>query len=357
MPDWIYNIPICGGFCAPTESPERSWLRHFSNEYTVPASGVFMKLSGCLETNRCCRRCGRTGNQWGRDHRRGVMLTAFTVSFVAWLLTIYGAGAVSMNRNILKRCSWVYGSLWHHPTGTRLDVAIGLKGRIDTIDCRQSATPYMCQEALNHTRFEEIEQGVWERVIRWSESTSCMSEAKLKRKVKSIWEFLGSDSFDGKVCHLCRDTASASVGFVIMGVITQIPQMTTDLQRATRFGDVNCQASMGAITSFFGTYSTLASLYTFSQFCWKSFPAKAQWLLPYSYSWKPGPALICLVIATLLKLWDAFSHVLVPTPRARQVKPTPGLDLVQYMMLAEDHPGPSSEEMSESEYSDDYFKE
>ena len=26
------------------------------------------------------------------------------------------------------------------------------------------------------------------------------------------------------------------------GVITQIPQMTTDLQRSTRFGDVNCQA-------------------------------------------------------------------------------------------------------------------
>lgn len=25
------------------------------------------------------------------------------------------------------------------------------------------------------------------------------------------------------------------------GVITQIPQMTTDLQRSTRFGDVNCQ--------------------------------------------------------------------------------------------------------------------
>ena len=26
------------------------------------------------------------------------------------------------------------------------------------------------------------------------------------------------------------------------GIVTQIPQMTTDLQRSTRFGDVNCQA-------------------------------------------------------------------------------------------------------------------
>ena len=33
-------------------------------------SEVFMKLSRCLETNRCCRTCGSTGTQFGRQNRR-----------------------------------------------------------------------------------------------------------------------------------------------------------------------------------------------------------------------------------------------------------------------------------------------
>ena len=35
-PKCCYNIPFFGGFCAPTENPEPSPLRHVSNEYTLP---------------------------------------------------------------------------------------------------------------------------------------------------------------------------------------------------------------------------------------------------------------------------------------------------------------------------------
>lgn len=69
----------------------------------------------------------------------------------------------------------------------------------------------------------------------------------------------------------CLDSASATVSFAIMGAITQIPQMTTDLQRSTRFGDVNCQATMGAVTSFWGTYSGISSLASFSALPFEGF--------------------------------------------------------------------------------------
>ena len=51
----IYNIPCCGGFCAPTVSPEESCLKHVSNEYTLPASGVYLKASPVIESNVVCR--------------------------------------------------------------------------------------------------------------------------------------------------------------------------------------------------------------------------------------------------------------------------------------------------------------
>lgn len=339
--DCIYNIPVCGGFCAPTKNPEPSCVRHFSNEYTLPGAGVFMKCAPVLETNRCCRTCARSGTKWGKANRRPVMLCAFGVSCIGWFLTIYGACAVSMNPAILKKAAWVHGKMVHAQTNTSLAVAVGLRGRVDTIDCSLAdLAPGTCASAVNGTNFQQIDDEgfIFERVIRWSDDRSCWSPP-MREDVNSValetWDFLKKDTFTDDVCSGCRNTAMASVTFAIMGVITQIPQITTDLQRSTLFGDVNCQATMGTVTSFFGTYSTLASLGTFSQSCWSNFPTSPPWNPKETpMYWRPGNAFICLVIATILKLWDAFSHLLVPTPRARHKRPRKELDLTAYMSMA-----------------------
>jgi len=347
----IYNIPICGGFCAPTVNPDESFLKHFSNEYTVPGAGIYMRCSPFIETNRCCRRCGRIGSQWGRQNRKPCMVIAFAVSFAAWLMTFYAALGMSMNPAVLKAAAWVNGEFWHEKTRTKFHIAVGLKGRIDTVDCRQTnvsavvagvlprSGAELCATAFNGSLFDQVEDGVWERVVPWEDDRSCWSaettqdvRAQLQQAALQEWDFASAQSFNGEACSMCRSTAMASVSFVIMGVLTQIPQMTTDLQRSTRFGDVNCQATMGAITGFTGAYSTLASLGTFSQSCWRNFPGQS--FAGKNIHWTPGPALICLVIATLLKFWDAISHLLVPTPLARQVKPKKGLELADYMGVA-----------------------
>lgn len=352
----VYNLPICGGFCAPTESPEKSFLKHFSNEYTVPASGVFMKCGPLLETNVCCRRCGGIGLACGRAHRKGVMVTAFGVSFVAWILTIFAACGLSLNPYILKRAAWARATLDLNDTGTKFHTALGLNGRVDTMDCSSSSeSAELCAHIFNRTLFREIEvgSGIYERVVSWEHERSCISAeyiAERHAEASATWGFMREESFSGKACSECRNTALASVSFVIMSVITQIPQMTTDLQRSTRFGDVNCQATMGALTSFFGTYSSLASLGTFTHFCWRNLP---DWASSYPYSWDLGLGFICLVIATLLKLWDAFTHLLVPTPRCRHIKPPSGIGLVDYMRMSMGDDGSECSDYEEVHEDDD----
>ena len=38
---------------------------------------VFMKLGRCIETNRCCRRCGSAGTSWGSRNRRSLVKGAW----------------------------------------------------------------------------------------------------------------------------------------------------------------------------------------------------------------------------------------------------------------------------------------
>merc|ERR1712039_783699 len=120
---------------------------------------------------------------------------------------------------------------------------------------------------------------------------------------------------DSPVCNSCRKSAAETITFAIMGVITQIPQITTDLQRSTAFGDVNCQATMGFLTSLWGCFSALMSLRSFAAGCWHQEPPHIRYI-PIIFKFEPGAAFICLVIASVLKLWDAFCHVIVSTPDA-----------------------------------------
>merc|ERR1719491_244211 len=122
-----------------------------------------------------------------------------------------------------------------------------------------------------------------------------------------------------------------------MGAVTQIPQMLTDLQRATTFGDVNCQATLGIVSSLVGTLTTLSSLGAFYQGCTSNLPNYGHAGNDVvSFSWHMGAAFSCFVIATLMKLLDVCAHVLVPTPQARHSIPDEDLELVDYLRLGVD---------------------
>lgn len=207
---------------------------------------------------------------------------------------------------------------------------------MDTIDCSLAGDSDICSLALNRTSFHEISAHVFERVVAWDDSESCASGSDLRdTTIGSTWKFLASESHSRANCAGCRDTAIASVSFAIGSVLSQIPQMTTDLQRATMFGDVNCQATMGAVTSVIGLITTLSSLGTFYRGCRLNLPENLDWV-QNPIDWHVGPAFICFFIAALMKLLDVGAHLLVPTPQARHARPPSDLTLVDYMMLGVD---------------------
>mmetsp|Transcript_1257 Transcript_1257/g.2907 ORF Transcript_1257/g.2907 Transcript_1257/m.2907 type:complete len:345 (+) Transcript_1257:123-1157(+) len=328
----IFNIPVVGGFCAPTENPDTSCARHFSNEWTIPASGIFTKLGPVIEWSWCCRRCGAIGLGCGHRNRKAVMFTAFTFSFVAWLLMIFAACGMSTNPTVLKVASWAHGTVYMNSTGAEISCFIGLNGRVDIVDCTGSQFADICRTLMDGTKFEETDDNVYERFIAWDDPTSCMpiqTNGEVKLRLSS---FLMEGSGTSNMCETCRDSATESVTFAIMGVFTQLPQMATDLQRLTAFGDVNCQATMGIVTSLWGLFSNLMSLSRFSRSCWRSFPTTLE---SYALVWKPSPAFLCLLIGSAMKLVDVLSHLVVPTPLVRRSKPPKEVkDVVEYMMLA-----------------------
>mmetsp|Transcript_14015 Transcript_14015/g.44021 ORF Transcript_14015/g.44021 Transcript_14015/m.44021 type:complete len:361 (+) Transcript_14015:92-1174(+) len=337
MGQCIYNIPFCGGFCAPTVNPDKSCYRHFSNEYTIPASGAFMKVGPVIEWNRCCIFCGSLGVSWAHRNRKMVMLVAFAVSLFSWALLIYPVFGLSLNPGLIRSAAWVTGEAHLHDHLALLHVYIGLRGRVDELDCKQARNQSLCEHLMDTASyvqwpFEEQGDGVYTRILSWGRNESCPDP----NNGLSASVFQGPDRpvLHGHACQECRESVAETVSFAIMGIITQIPQMTTDLQRSTAFGDVNCQATLGLVTSLWGCFSALFALRSFSRSCWWSFQESTSGSA-VAFEWRPGPPFYCLVVASVLKLWDAFSHLAVPTPRGRHSRPPKGVEkLEEWMELA-----------------------
>jgi len=335
----IWMIPICGGFCAPTVNPEPSCLRHFSNEYTVILAPRYMTCAPCLESAPCCIACGKAGLSCATKRRGPIMLFAFILSAIGFILNIVAVIGLSTNPGIIEYFSWAQATI-EIPSGTIVELKAGPKLRVDRVHCAGDERPELCMEAALAYGFDKVDDMVFQRSRRWEDESSC------ERFVPGL---LNNSAVDynyqlalpqASVCLECRKVAMGSATTAILSVITQIPQMTTNLQRATTFGDVNCQATMGAATSFFGLFNGLASAAQFSGACWRNFPrtieATSRGVIKnITIHWGPGPGFICTLIAVVLKVVDAFSHLCVRTPPARWRKPGKDIkETVDYMQLA-----------------------
>merc|ERR1712038_1297145 len=107
--------------------------------------------------------------------------------------------------------------------------------------------------------FKKSGEYTYTRLLSWSDVASCPRSPN------------GTDVFDSVMCQKCGDSAIRTVSFAITGALESISQLQANLQRATRFGDVNCQATMGRITSFIGFFSGIMALQGFATGCWQPF--------------------------------------------------------------------------------------
>ena len=75
---------------------------------------------------------------------------------------------------------------------------------------------------------------------------------------------------------------------------------------------------MGILTGFLGFFSTLAALNTFADTCFRALGSNQSGV---DLDKQFGPALVMLLIATILKAFDVWAHIVVPVPEQDYWKP------------------------------------
>eukprot|EP00927_Polykrikos_kofoidii_P048492 TRINITY_DN42766_c0_g1_i1.p1 TRINITY_DN42766_c0_g1~~TRINITY_DN42766_c0_g1_i1.p1 ORF type:complete len:378 (+),score=51.63 TRINITY_DN42766_c0_g1_i1:34-1167(+) len=315
---FIYNIPFCGGFCAPTVNTDEACWRHFSNEFTVPASAKFMKLAPCCEHSIMCRSCGMIGHRRADHNRKKVMGFGTFMNAIALVLCILGAvGGLASDRGTLRALTWVHGEGYVlGDDGVRIGtISIQISTKVRTARVEIEGIDNVRKQKLISSGFEELSQGVFDRTISWGkDEDSC--------KLVNEWR---------EACESCQSNTPAT-STLILSIITQFPTMATNLQRSTRFGDVNCQKTMGVITNVFSLLSSLSSMLLYRRACYTDMPEKA---MGTEIEWRLGIGFRCIMITTLIKIVDATCHAVLPTPRQRWRPPEEKIrDVADYMLLA-----------------------
>lgn len=313
IPECIFKIPCCGGWCAPTENPDETCFRHLSNEYTLSGAPMFMRVAPIVEYSHCCIACGRSGCKIVSSNRKKFAIGAAFITFLGLALSIYSLLGASTNASLIHAAHWSHGrariTTWYNGT---MDVYIGLNAQLRRLTCDD----VVCENSAISRGFVDNGDGHFEKIVEWRNESSC-----------------NADETDA--CVKCKQSALGTEMTVIGSCITLWPQFITNMQRSTVFGDVNCQSTLGALTTIGGALSSIAALSVFRLHCDKSMPTE---ISGASCSWNVGPGFICLLFATLLKATDFIYHMVLPTPPARWKKPkgNAAIDIVEYLKLAQE---------------------
>mmetsp|Transcript_1857 Transcript_1857/g.5281 ORF Transcript_1857/g.5281 Transcript_1857/m.5281 type:complete len:353 (-) Transcript_1857:405-1463(-) len=290
-------IPICGGWCDVTDSPETTCLRQFSNEKTVPRPCLW--TASCrkvFESSPCIRWSGKVGFTWAARNRGPIFLFAAGISFIAWICIILSALALSESDTLVQGFAWAKGSA-EAPDKFFATVYLGMRNRVVILD---PIPPFELPPDV-----PTIIDTNW-----WDDACSAYSI--------------------NATCERCRDGMPTTSTMIITSILTQTIQIATDLQRSTPYGDVNCQKVMGIVTGLYGLFSGLLSLRSFADSCWnvqpdmfsiQNYPEIGDLHLDLG----PGPGVILMFVATALKAVDVLLHLITPTPLARRRKPPTSL--------------------------------
>mmetsp|Transcript_68526 Transcript_68526/g.164567 ORF Transcript_68526/g.164567 Transcript_68526/m.164567 type:complete len:355 (-) Transcript_68526:192-1256(-) len=317
---FLYNIPCCGGFCAPTVNPEKSCWKQVSNEFTIPASGPFMRLAPLIEFAPCCRCIGKMGFQKLTKHRKTVMSIALFFNVLSLIFAVIAAiSGLSKSESIIKALPWVTGEF--SDSRGIIKTYLGISSRVDELECVGS----LCESrAMNlEGGWEPDGNGVFSRLVEWDDANSCATGVVGSPQDPRILDA-------GRVvCEECKRNLLASFSLVI-SIFGQIPTITTNLQRTTVFGDVNCQACWGPGSNLVTFMSSLAALVAFHNACYAELPTDG------GTDWKLGISFWLLTMTLVIKIIDSLLHFILPTPEARWEKPTSPLTLEEYLALAKE---------------------
>jgi hypothetical protein len=235
------------------------------------------------------------------------------------LCIIAAVSGMSSDQGSVESMAWMNGkgSLCKSTTEGichRFSVHISIVTRLDKIDCGGYAD---CISEATSRGLTTSDGNVFYLKRDWEDNQAC-----------------GVSLETTQMCEECKETLFTSTTLLI-SIFTQLPTIATNLQRATLFGDVNCQNTMGKLSNIFSFVSQLMSLQAFRSACMMDLPDSLEGV---KIEWSLGAGYRCLMAATIIKVIDLICHCLVPTPPERWQKPEKRIDdVVDYLMLAAPH--------------------
>ena len=115
-------------------------------------------------------------------------------------------------------------------------------------------------------------------------------------------------------CEDCKNAASTMVPLVVAAFVTEFPAISTKITRSTAGEDSSCQKFMGVMTTTISMLTTLAALSSYLDQCYRELPSTfiIGSSVNVSMKYDVGPTVVLMIIATWLKVFDIFIHMIVP---------------------------------------------
>ena len=291
---------------ANTDGDRNEWGKH-PGLYSAPPPcvdpdercGPICACRPFCEEARYCRSFGAIGIpegkllSWGLPRHR-LMLIAGVLSFVGWLLLIPAAVGISTNRTAVYDLPWATANL-KNGDGDDAD---------NTLFINLAAAVVYTKDGDFVSKFDFADD-------------SCAEDD----------DGFNFGSLPESACEACVSAATGLQTGAIVGLLTQLTQLLTDVQRSTVRGDVNCQKAMGVITGIFGLVVGLYTVAQFRKYCWGDDTdglGKVDWETQdgYKVETRPGPGWSLTWFATAFKIVDVLAHLALPTPRHAHLPPT-----------------------------------
>jgi len=232
---------------------------------------------------------------------------------------------------LIQSTYWVHGDVSVPRSGNniimgaKLKLYVGVNMRLSQVDCSEASNSTECEAWYGRPEsiMKRVEGKIFHYELSWSDENACRDSAGYGATIEE-------QAASEKVCKDCQNALISNFA-LILGVVTQVPTITTNFQRCTAFGDVNCQATMGFLTCVWGLFNTMLSIILFSQACHKNLPESVG---EKTIAWSHGFGFWCLIVGILIKVPDAVGHLVVPTPPKRWQKPAGKISsVVEYMRL------------------------
>lgn len=240
--------------------------------YCPPPPCMYNKCMYNFFSENCfCKIIGSCGSSWADKNRSKIFFVASIFSFISLILLATCLVSLSSNKNAIKAVPFMYGLI--SPDG------------VDDFHFYNGVVSIYLHDA----------PGSLTEIKNWQD-VDCSS----------------TEVFNESTCKDCKTASFQATQAIVIGFISQFPQIFTDLCRSKAKNDLNCLKLIGIVTGIIGFLSTMVALAGYSSNCYSKIDSSYG---TTDVDKQLGPAFFLLLIATLLKLVDVIAHSLVPTPK------------------------------------------